>query len=174
MSVFLKSTGNGFSYWYLLFLKNPKAIAFSNPKRLYSKNMEALLYTHGKCYGTLRHIQRSEAANCGHFVLSCTFWYPVFTTRCRSRVCCSLPQLCPQLEQVFVSSTFRSLSQQRGFSLVSGVLPGVPCGLKLPQECRDGMGGDDCAPSPPTPIPSPFVPPAGAGVTWASLTKKSH
>lgn len=131
MSMFLKRTGNGFSYWYLLFLKNPKAIAFSNPKRLYSKNTEALLYTLGKRYGTLRHIQRSAQANCGHFVLSCTFCYPVFTTRCRSKVCYSLPQLCSQLQHVFVSSTFRRLSQQRGFSLGSGVLPGAPPGLQL-------------------------------------------
>lgn len=55
--------------------------------------------------------------------IHCTFYYPVFNARCRIRVHCSLPQLCPQLKQVFVSSTFRSLSQKRAFSQGSEALP---------------------------------------------------
>lgn len=58
MNILKKITGNGFSYWCLLFLK--KLLHFQI-QTLYSKNTEALLYTLGKCYGTLRYnLQRSE------------------------------------------------------------------------------------------------------------------
>lgn len=78
----------------------------------------------------------------------------MFNARCRIRVHYSLPQL----KQVFVSSTFRSLSQKHGFSPGSGccqeAAPSPPWSmLKRPQECGDGMGQSCPLTSPPDPIP---------------------
>lgn len=58
MNILKRITGNWFSYWFLPFLKK---LSHFQIQTLYSKKVEALLYTLGKCYGTLRHnLQRSE------------------------------------------------------------------------------------------------------------------
>lgn len=107
----------------------------------------------------------------GHFILCrqtctyCTFYYPVFNTRCRTGVHHPLPELCPQLKQV--SSTFRSLSQQRGFPLGSGAWPGSSseCPLVGAETASRMQGWDGrgqlCPLTSPSPIP--ILSPAEAG-----------
>lgn len=148
---------------------------------LYSKNVEALLYTLGKHYGTLRlNLQRSEEASCGHFILlcltgrHCTLFTPRsmpeaswgFTIPFHSHSKCLKCSISPQ-----------EWEPQAWFpSLGPGLLPGsgseLPWAvLELPQH-GVGEGNRTAVPLLPNFISLSSCTCRAGGANWASLTKK--
>lgn len=126
-----------------------------------------LLYTLGKHYGTLRlNLQRSEGANCGHFILLC-----LTGRHCTLFTPCSVLKASWGFTTPFHSHrkgwksfiTLQECEPQAGSTSRPGALPGraqsCPWALlELPQKRGEGEG-NSCAP---LPFPS-LYPPAGAG-----------
>lgn len=126
--------------------------------------MEALLYTLGKHYDTLRlNLQRSEGANCGHFILLC-----LTGRHCTLFTPCSTLEASWGFTSPFHShrkgfKSFISLQEcepQAGSTTRARGAAAQRCSwalLELPQQCGVGEGAVPLLPTP------SLYPPAGAG-----------